>query len=310
MAAATQATPSRLGLAAPQMPNGSGALLDGTAKLLSAVSAAGAIDRPSWGQRIRHYGGTEVFQQLWERGREWPTSSRMWLYATGLRHERVRPSHAVLAAVAADLTAAMIRDPERAHRDHIRYIVHGCLEAHLRRRGADAAGFAEVYLAAWERAAGAVPDEAHALLLWRVMARTVQRAPRYWPSGTLAAMVPAAMAAALDGGEMPPTPAAALVCTVHCAGVGGVAERVVAPLRRAFIEHAAARPAWRLTLADALADVPWPADLPRLSDAERRLATHALWAHEIHGAWDQASDDGGDWAAEDEPAGPRSHQGA
>ncbi len=260
-----------------------GPLLSGTDKILNAVDPAGEINGPRWGQLVRYHGSAEVFQQLWVLGRLWPITSRMRLYGSFLQRQDVVLPLSVLAGAAADLTAAMIRTPTRASSDHIRWFVHGCLEWHLRRHLPGADVFASAYLALWDRVTEESFTDAEHLLLWRILARTIQRAPVYWPSGTRVAMMPSILASTLDDADMPPALTAALLLVTSwnvAAGVA-VASRVLPLLRQIFLDYTAARPTWRMVLEDALEDGPWPSGIPRLEGAERRAAQDELWRRDF-----------------------------
>ena len=271
---------SRFGLAGWTIPASPGPLLSGTAKIIRAVDADGLIAPHSWGQLMRRHLDAEVFKQLWVVGRHWPTASRMRLYGRGLQHEAIGHSPTVLASVAADLTAAMIRTPDRAWRDHIRYFVHGCLEWQLRAHHASPERYAACFLALWECATAASMDEEQQhLLLWRVMARTVERAPVYWPAGTRVLMMPDILAAMLDGAPMPPALAGTLLLVAawnHTDGVA-LASRTIPALTEQFLPFALARPRWRLAFENALHGAEWPQSIPRLEETER----HALLREDL-----------------------------
>ena len=250
-----------------------GPLLPGAAKILKAVRADGQIEALSWGQRFRYHGSADVYTQLWVLSKGWPTSSRMRLYGRGMQHREIRVPPSVCAGTAADLTVAMVHDPARADQWLIRYLVHGCLERQLRRAERDSGTYASVYLALWERVADAQYSELQHLLLWRVIARTIQRAPVYWHADVQIAMMPQIMAAVLDSDAMPPALAAALLLVACSASTTALKDRVLPPLTARFMEFTAARPAWRLTLEEALDGRPWPQAMPRLDEGERQRAS-------------------------------------
>lgn len=271
--------PARFELAAWRAPSSPTPLLAATETILGAVVGNGTIDPRRWGQRVRHHGDAKVFEQLWALAEGWPTSSRIYLYASFLQHRVVRLSPAVIAGTAADLTAAMIRTPDRADSDHIRYIVNGCVERHLHRLQVTRDVYASTYLAIWDRLSDEAFNAQGELLLWRVIARTVQRAPRYWPAGTRAAMMASIWAAVLDKVPLSPVLSSALFLVATWSEAEDVprVSRVVQTLATQFQEYTSDRPLWRLVFEDALQDGPWPAGVPRLSDEARMRANDELW---------------------------------
>ncbi len=268
-----------LSSAAWRAPISTGPLLPATQTILGAVDQLGNIDARRWSQRVRHHGTAPVFHQLWGVAQRWPTSSRIHLYASFLQHRTSRLTPDVLAGAAADMTAAMIRTPDRARRDHIRYVTNACVEWHLRRLQATPDVYARTYLAIWARLSEEVFTEGEQLLLWSVIARTVQRAPTYWPASTRSAMMADIWAVVLDE----PTLALILVAAFLLVAAWSETEdvprvsRVVRKLASQLLEGPGASGAWRLVLEDALAGCPWPPDLPRLTDDEKNELEMKLW---------------------------------
>lgn len=262
----------RFSLEAWQAPGSISGLLKASERILGAIPDGQIANKRSFAQRMRQNLDAESFKQLWILSREWPTESRVELYSAGLQHPLLGHESSVLAGVAADLTLAMVAAPALAEQDHIRYVVHGCLERHLQAQDTLPESYAAIYLALWDRVTQKRLDESQELILWQIIARTIQRAPRYWPRDTRILMMPEILTATLDGGTIPPLLSGALLLVSLWSKADGisVADRVIPMLAEEFAAHAMRRPRWRLIMEYALqgANVRYP--LPRLDEAERR----------------------------------------
>jgi hypothetical protein len=254
-------------------------LLPGATRILEAVPGGLVVNDRSFAARARRNLDFDVFAQLWDMGRQWPTSTRMRLYRASTFGRGPTLTPAMLAGVTAELTAAMIRDPRHADLRHIRRFIFSNLFYELRARGADADQFAPLLLALWEALSEESFDVAGELLNWQVMARTALRIPVYCPRGTRLHMMPDVFAAAAVKASMPPVLAGVLLvvsCWSITEGLDSAA-RVIPYLADQFMTIAANRPTWRLVLEEALEGAPWPKPIARLTEDERQSTRTTHW---------------------------------